>query len=176
MDFATIVGLLGAAGLIALPMIQGGDPGAFGDLASVQIVLGGSVMVVLLRSSLAEFKNALNVAGKVFSNKLSAPEELITQLVEFATIARKDGMIALEGQEISHPFMRKAVAMLVDGAEEDMIKNSLRRDIDIRKIRHKQGASIFQSWGDVAPAMGMIGTLVGLVQMLGNMYGTIGNI
>ena len=169
MDFATIVGLLGAAGLIALPMIQGGDPGAFGDLASVQIVLGGSVMVVLLRSSLAEFKNALNVAGKVFSNKLSAPEELITQLVEFATIARKDGMIALEGQEISHPFMRKAVAMLVDGAEEDMIKKSLRRDIDIRKIRHKQGASIFQSWGDVAPAMGMIGTLVGLVQMLGNM-------
>ena len=169
MDFATIVGLLGAAGLIALPMIQGGDPGAFGDLASVQIVLGGSVMVVLLRSSLAEFKNALNVAGKVFSNKLPAPEELITQLVEFATIARKDGMIALEGQEISHPFMRKAVAMLVDGAEEDMIKKSLRRDIEIRKIRHKQGASIFQSWGDVAPAMGMIGTLVGLVQMLGNM-------
>jgi len=169
MDFATIVGLLGAAGLIALPMIQGGDPGAFGDLASVQIVLGGSVMVVLLRSSLAEFKNALNVAGKVFSNKLPTPEELITQLVEFATIARKDGMIALEGQEISYPFMSKAVAMLVDGAEEDMIKKSLRRDIEIRKIRHKQGASIFQSWGDVAPAMGMIGTLVGLVQMLGNM-------
>ena len=150
-------------------MIQGGDPGAFGDLASVQIVLGGSVMVVLLRSSLAEFKNALNVAGKVFSNKLPTPEELITQLVEFATIARKDGMIALEGQEISYPFMSKAVAMLVDGAEEDMIKKSLRRDIEIRKIRHKQGASIFQSWGDVAPAMGMIGTLVGLVQMLGNM-------
>ena len=169
MDFATIVGLLGAAGLIALPMIQGGDPGAFGDLASVQIVLGGSVMVVLLRSSLAEFKNALNVAGKVFSNKLPAPEELITQLVEFAAIARKDGKIALEGQEISYPFMSKAVAMLVDGAEEDMIKKSLRRDIEIRKIRHKQGASIFQSWGDVAPAMGMIGTLVGLVQMLGNM-------
>ncbi|MDA7683893.1 MotA/TolQ/ExbB proton channel family protein [bacterium] len=169
MDIATIVGLLGAAILIALPMIAGGDPTAFFDVASVQIVIGGSIMVVLLRSSLGEFKNAIKVAGKVFSNKLETPESLITQLVEFATIARKDGMIALEGQEMANPFLAKAIAMLVDGAEEDMIRKSLARDIEIMKLRHKQGASIFSSWGEVAPAMGMIGTLVGLVNMLGNM-------
>ena len=142
---------------------------AFADVPSVQIVIGGSIMVVLLRSSLGEFKNAIKVAGKVFSNKLETPESLITQLVEFATIARKDGMIALEGQEISNPFLAKAIAMLVDGAEEDMIRKSLARDIEIMKLRHKQGAAIFSSWGEVAPAMGMIGTLVGLVNMLGNM-------
>jgi chemotaxis protein MotA len=154
MDIATIVGLIGAAILIALPMISGGDPMAFADVPSVQIVIGGSIMVVLLRSSLGEFKNAIKVAGKVFSNKLETPESLITQLVEFATIARKDGMIALEGQEISNPFLAKAIAMLVDGAEEDMIRKSLARDIEIMKLRHKQGAAIFSSWGEVAPAMG----------------------
>jgi chemotaxis protein MotA len=78
-------------------------------------------------------------------------------------------MIALEGQEINNPFLAKAIAMLVDGAEEDMIRKSLARDIEIMKLRHKQGAAIFSSWGEVAPAMGMIGTLVGLVNMLGNM-------
>jgi chemotaxis protein MotA len=78
-------------------------------------------------------------------------------------------MIALENQEIENKFMEKAVAMLVDGTEEDMIKKSLTRDIEIMKLRHKQGAAIFSSWGEVAPAMGMIGTLVGLIQMLGNM-------
>jgi chemotaxis protein MotA len=73
MDIATIVGLIGAAILIALPMISGGDPMAFADVPSVQIVIGGSIMVVLLRSSLGEFKNAIKVAGKVFSNKLETP-------------------------------------------------------------------------------------------------------
>ena len=78
-------------------------------------------------------------------------------------------MIALEGQEIDNPFMEKAIGMLVDGAEEEMITKSLTQDIESMKLRHKLGAAIFSSWGEVAPAMGMIGTLIGLIQMLGNM-------
>jgi chemotaxis protein MotA len=169
MDIATIVGLFGAFGLIIFAMLDGGDLGAYTNIPGLMIVVGGSVMVVLLRSSLEEFLNAIKVAGKAFGKPLEKPDQLITQLVEFAAIARKDGMIALENQEIENKFMEKAVAMLVDGTEEDMIKKSLTRDIEIMKLRHKQGAAIFSSWGEVAPAMGMIGTLVGLIQMLGNM-------
>jgi len=166
MDIATIVGLLAAFGLIFSSM---DDPAAFVDTASLLIVVAGSTSVVLFRSSLGEFLGAIGVAGKTFKNKLDPPEQLIEQIVELATLARKDGMIALEGQEIANPFLAKAVAMLVDGADESIIKSSLEREKSVTRARHAMGAKIFSAWGEIAPAMGMIGTLVGLVQMLGNM-------
>jgi chemotaxis protein MotA len=133
------------------------------------IVVGGSIMVVMLRSSLGEFLGAVSVLGKTFKNKLDDQGKLIEQIVELATIARKDGMIALEGQEIANPFLAKAVSMLVDGTDAGVIKGSLEREKNATKMRHDQGAKIFSAWGEIAPAMGMIGTLIGLVQMLGNM-------
>ena len=166
MDIATIVGLLAAFGLIISAM---SDPAAFVDIPSVLIVVAGSIAVVLFRSSLVEFLGAIAVMGKCFKNKLEPGEDLIIQITELANIARKDGMIALEGQEIANPFLAKAIGMLVDGTEADMIRKSLEQDIESTKLRHKQGAAIFSAWGEIAPAMGMIGTLVGLVQMLGNM-------
>ena len=166
MDIATIVGLLGAFGLIISAM---DDPGAFIDTPSMLIVVAGSTAVVLFRSSLGEFLGAIGVAAKTFKNKLDAPEQLIEQIVELATIARKDGMIALEGQEIANPFLAKAVAMLVDGADEEIIKSSLEREKTATRARHAMGSKIFSAWGEIAPAMGMIGTLIGLVQTLGNM-------
>jgi chemotaxis protein MotA len=166
MDIATIVGLLGAFGLIFLAI---DDMAAFIDTASLLIVVGGSIMVVMFRSSLGEFLGAVGVMAKTFKNKLDAPETLIEQIVELATIARKDGMIALEGQEIANPFLSKAVAMLVDGADATIIKGSLEREKSMTAMRHAMGAKIFSAWGEIAPAMGMIGTLIGLVQMLGNM-------
>jgi chemotaxis protein MotA len=166
MDIATIVGLLGAFGLIFASISQ---PAAFVDIPSIFIVVLGSIMVVMLRSSLGEFLGAISVMGKTFKNKLEKPDVLITQIVELATIARKDGMIALEGQEIPNPFLAKGIGMLVDGTDPDIIKKSLENEIDATKLRHKMGQSIFSAWGEVAPAMGMIGTLIGLVQMLGNM-------
>ena len=107
MDIATIIGLLGAFGLIFSAISQ---PAAFIDVPSIMIVVLGSIMVVMLRSSLGEFLGAIAVMGKTFKNKLDKPNELITQIVELATIARKDGMIALEGQEISNPFLAKPSA------------------------------------------------------------------
>jgi chemotaxis protein MotA len=169
MDIATIVGFLGAFGFIGYAIQQGAGLGGYIETGSVLIVFGGSIMVVMLRCSLEEFINAIKVAGKAFKNPLEKPQELITQLGEYAVIARKDGMIALEGQEISNPFLSKAIGMLVDGSEADLIKKTLEKDIELMKLRHKQGAGIFSAWGEIAPAMGMIGTLIGLVAMLGNM-------
>jgi chemotaxis protein MotA len=168
MDIATIIGLLGAFGLIAMAI--GFDSiGQFIDSASMLIVVAGSIMVVMLRSSLGEFIGAISVMGKTFKNKLDKPEDLIQRLVELGDIARKDGMIALEGQDITSPFLAKGIGMLVDGTDPDLIKKSLSKDIQAMRNRHRAGADIFSAWGEIAPAMGMIGTLIGLVQMLANM-------
>ena len=156
MDLATIIGLLGAFGLIFMAI---DDMAAFIDTPSLLIVVGGSIMVVMFRSSLGEFLGAMGVMGKTFKNKIDEPGALIEQIVDLATIARKDGMIALEGQEIDNPFMSKAVSMLVDGTDPTIIKSSLDRELSSTKQRHARGAKIFSAWGEIAPAMGMIGTL-----------------
>ncbi len=167
MDIATLVGLLGAFGIIYMAISE--NAAAFVDTPSLLIVVAGSIAVVMARCSLGEFLGAVKVLGKAFSRKIDNPFDLINQLVELANIARKDGMIALEGQEISNPYMAKAVAMLVDGTDPDIIKASLERDTAMMKMRHTMGAGVFSAWGEIAPAMGMVGTLAGLVIMLGNM-------
>lgn len=166
MDIATLVGLVGAFTLIALSI---DDMALFINTPSLLIVVGGSVMVVLMRSSLAEFLGAIKVALKAFLGKTDPPEELIKQIVNLGTIARKDGMIALEGEQIANPFLAKAVGMLVDGTDGALIRKSLERENEIMQSRHGMGSAIFNDWGEIAPAMGMIGTLIGLVQMLSAM-------
>jgi chemotaxis protein MotA len=166
MDIASVIGLIGALALIVMAM---GDPGPFVDTPSMLIVVGGSIMATLYRSTLPEFIGFAKVFGKVFGGYPDKPEDLIVQLVELATIARKDGMIALEGQDIKNKFMAKAISMLVDGTDGKLIRVSLERENEQMKNRHVAGASFFSAWAEIAPAMGMIGTLVGLVLMLGNM-------
>ena len=167
MDIATIIGLVGAFGIIYMAIAA--NAAAFVDTASLLIVVAGSIAVVLARCTLGEFLGAIGVLGKAFSRKIENPFELINQLVELATIARKDGMIALEGQDIKNAYMAKAVAMLVDGTDPYIIKSSLERDTAMMKQRHGMGVGVFSAWGEIAPAMGMVGTLAGLVIMLGNM-------
>jgi chemotaxis protein MotA len=145
MDIATIVGLIGTFGLIFSAI---DDINAFIDVPSILIVFAGSIMVVLFRSSLSEFIGAVGVMGKTFKNKLDQPEALIEQIVELATIARKDGMIALEGQEIPNPFLAKGISMLVDGTDPTIIKSSLQRELSATKMRHAMGAKIFSACGE----------------------------
>jgi chemotaxis protein MotA len=169
MDIASIIGLIGAVGMILGAMISGGGIGPFIDVPSILIVFGGTFFAVMYTAPLPTFLGSFAVMAKAFLPPIKKMDQLVERMSELAAIARKDGMIALEGQDISNPFMAKAVSMLVDGSDEDMIKKTLGRDIEIMKLRHKMGASFFAAWGEIAPAMGMIGTLVGLVLMLGNM-------
>ena len=169
MDLATIIGFMAAFGIVAMGILMGGPMGMFVNGPSMFIVIAGSLAVVLMRSSLSDFIGAAALAGKAFANKVDKPEDLIEKVVELGTIARKDGMIALESQEVSNPFLSKGMSMLVDGQDGAAIKSALSTEAGMAIRRAKAGGSIFESWGDFAPAMGMIGTLVGLVQMLANM-------
>jgi chemotaxis protein MotA len=166
MDVATILGFLATFGLIVMAM---GNPGPFVDMPSVYIVVCGTLTAVLARSSFPEFFGSIGVALKTVKFKLDPPESLIEKLVDLGTIARKDGMIALEGQEIPNAFLAKGIRMLVDGTDPALIKSTLEREMGMIKQRNSEGMAFIASAQEIAPAMGMIGTLVGLVLMLGNM-------
>ncbi|MBT81796.1 MAG: flagellar motor protein PomA [Alteromonadaceae bacterium] len=169
MDLATVIGMLGGIGFIVMAMILGGDLGMFVDVASVLIVFCGSIFVVMSQFTLGQFFGAGKVAGKAFMFKIDPPEVLIEKIVEMADAARKGGFLALEEAEIDNAFMQKGVDMLVDGHDIEVVRETLKKDIQMTTERHEFGGSIFKGLADVAPAMGMIGTLVGLVAMLSNM-------
>jgi len=166
MDIATIIGFLATFGLIVMAM---GDPAPFIDMPSFYIVVLGTLTAVLARSSIPEFIGSIGVALKTIKYKVDKPEDLVEQLVNLGTIARKDGMIALEGQDISNKFMANGIRMLVDGTDGSIVRSTLEREMDMIKKRNAEGMGFIASAQEIAPAMGMIGTLIGLVIMLGNM-------
>lgn len=169
MDIATIGGLILAYVLILSAM--GSNIPAFIDVPSILIVIGGTIAVIVmgnpLKNTLALHKVLLNA---IFV-KQNSPEGVIKQLVDFAEQARREGILALESRskEIEDDFLRKGIQLAVDGTEPELIKDILYTEISQIEERHKSGAGVFEYAGTMAPAFGMIGTLVGLVIMLGNM-------
>ncbi|MCG7499504.1 flagellar motor protein PomA [Vibrio sp. Of7-15] len=169
MDLATLIGLVGGFAFIIMAMLLGGSMSMFVDVTSVLIVIGGSSFVVLMKFTIGQFFGAAKIAAKAFIFKTDNPEDLIAKIVEMADAARKGGFLALEEMEITNSFMRKGIDLLVDGHDAEVVKSTLKKDIVLTNERHDRGVGIFSAFGDVAPAMGMIGTLIGLVAMLSNM-------
>lgn len=169
MDLATIVGVIGAWVIVVMAMVLGGDPSMFVNIPSMLIVVGGAIFAVLMKFELGQFLSAGKIAAIAFSFKLPKPDAMIEEIVELAGEARKNGLLALEGKEVSYDFLAKGIQLLVDGHDPDVVKSLLSKDVRLSADRHKIGTQIFAQLGDVAPAMGMIGTLIGLVAMLANM-------
>jgi chemotaxis protein MotA len=122
-----------------------------------------------MKFPLATMLGAFGVAGKAFIHKASQPSEIIEQSIELANVARKDGLLGLESVEVENEFLAKGITMVVDGSPPELVSKILAKEISISIERNERGLSIFKALGDVAPAMGMIGTLIGLVQMMSNM-------
>jgi chemotaxis protein MotA len=168
-DLATLIGLLLAWVLIIATIALGSGALVFINAPSFVIVIGGVIGVVLMRFTLGQFIGSMKTALKAFLYKAESPEVLIASVVELAGIARKEGLLALEGQKITNPVLSRGISMLVDGHEASVVKKALSTEMNEMVARHKMGQDIFKQIGDAGPAMGMIGTLVGLVQMLSNM-------
>lgn len=169
MDLASLIGFLGTLGMIAGAMVSAGGLGMFVDVPSLLIVVGGSFFAVMYTAPLPVFLGSFGAMGKAFKPPVKKMDELIGRIVELAGIARKDGMMALEGQETPDPFFDNGLQMLVDGADEEKLTTQLKKELKAMQGRHTQATGVAQAWVDISPAMGMIGTLVGLVAMLGNM-------
>ena len=169
MDIATLVGLIGAIAMIIMAMVLGGSILTFIDVPSILIVVVGAHFVVMMTYSLNEFISAAGSGMKVLTFKSPDYTKLIESVVELADMARKSGLLALEGATIDDPFMKKGIGLLVDGHDGEVVRSILEKDASMASARHVKAASVFKTMADVAPAMGMIGTLIGLVAMLSNM-------
>ena len=169
MDIATLLGLFGGLGVIVTSIFIGGSVNTFVSIPSIAVVVGGTFMVTLCQISLAQFFGSFKVALRAFIHKNTAPEDLIEEAVELADVARKEGVLALESREITDAFLGRGIKLCIDGHPDDIVRNMLNKDINLELDRQMLGIRMFKAIAEAAPAMGMIGTLIGLVQMLANM-------
>lgn len=169
MDLATIIGIIGALGTIFGAMAVGGDIQNFINVPGLMVVLGGTFLTVLIKFTFKNFLSAGSVGMKAFAYTAVTPMELIEEIKEMADVSRKSGLLALEGREIPHKFLEKGVRMMIDGLDGEHLRALMVRESELSVERHVNGARIFRAIGEVGPAMGMVGTLIGLVQMLASM-------
>ncbi len=171
MDLGTVIGLVLIMALLLGAMAMGVGIGAYIDIPSVLIVVGGSIGALLISFRMEQMKSFV----KIFMIAIKPPQEdiqeLIKRLVDYATQARRDGILSLEAAANTEEnnFLRKGLSMAVDGNEPDTIRELLEIEMDQTSTRHKGNAAIFDTWAGLAGAMGMVGTLIGLVAMLLNM-------
>lgn len=172
MDLAAILGTVGGAALVVGSIIiAGASLGAFYDKPSVILVVGGAIMAAMTAFPFRTLKTLPWVFKKAFLPKSPNLEPVILSLVEFAEIARRDGILALENKidELEDPFIKLGLQMAIDGTDAEIIETILRTEMESVANRHKTGKAMLDTLNKYAPAWGMIGTLVGLVIMLGNM-------
>ena len=162
MIFGTIV--------ILAAILVGGDFSTFVNVPSLLVVLGGTIAATLAKFSLADCIYAFKVGlRQAFVDESINPRDLIEKIKDMASKARKDGLLALEEEEIPNVFLKKGVNLCVDGQPPEFVQKVLENEMDYSIERMELGEKIFRAIGEAAPAFGMIGTLVGLVQMLANM-------
>ena len=172
MDLASLIGLLLALVMMAVSVsMSGGSFASFWDTASVLMVFGGTIGAMMMCFSLRNIMNLPKVMRKVFFNRPINQRELIDTMVSLAEIARREGLLALEDrlQSVPNPFIRLGLQMAVDGTRPEVIEDVLKTDIDAVAMRHRDGKGMIDQIGRFGPAFGMIGTLLGLIIMLGNM-------
>ena len=170
MDFATVIGIVGATMVLILAM--GFDSlTAFIDLPSVYIVICGSFGATIAAYPASKLLNAMAVFKNALIVKTKSPVAVIAQIIEFAEQARREGILALESRalEITDEFMKQGIQLAVDGTEPDLIKEILSTEISYMENRHADGTKMMEFLASMGPSFGMLGTVIGLVKMLGNM-------
>ena len=168
MDIATIVGLILGMGLILGSILMGGSIVPFVSVSSAMITVGGSIAAVMINFPLRSVLAMPAIVKNCFLQKLPDPLEVIEQFAEFAAIARKDGLLALDEktEEVSDEFMKNGLGLVVAGTPKEELQSILDVELSYIDERHRTGKKIMDALGAAAPAFGMVGTLIGLVQML----------
>lgn len=173
MDIATLIGFVASIGLFAWSIVSGsgGNVGGFWDTPSIIMVIGGGISTTLLSVRLERFLSLAKVMKNAFFSKVQPPESMIRTLVGFSEVARREGILALQGQveKTDNPFIANGLQMIVDGTDAETVKTLTQYEMDSIDMRHAEGKQVIDLLGKYGPAYGMIGTLVGLVIMLQNM-------
>ncbi|GMG97133.1 motility protein A [Tepidimicrobium xylanilyticum] len=168
MDISTIIGLILGAIFLVWGIMESGLISSYWDFASVMITLGGTFASTLASYPMKNFLNTVNVVKKAFVYKEVFPDEVIGEIINLANIARKEGLLALEeySEDLQDDFLKKGIMLIVDGTDPELVRNILETELTFLEERHTEGQSIFETMASFAPAFGMIGTLIGLINML----------
>lgn len=172
MDKISVAGLvLGISAILLGQMLEGGHVSSLLQPTAFLIVIGGTVGAVMLQSPLAIFMNGLRMVRWVFLPPAIQPQELITQIVAWSHVARKEGLLALEAQidTVPDPFMRKGLQLLVDGAEPERLREVLEVEIGAWEEQMKLSAKIWESAGGYSPTIGILGAVMGLIHVMENL-------
>lgn len=170
MDTATLIGLVLGFVLvgIGISITPGGSLGMFLDAPSALITLGGAICATLVNFSFRDLRNLPHLVRLAFTAPKGSPHRIIAEFRRYADVARRDGILALEGivQEVKDPFLVRGIQLAVDGTDPEAIQSLLRTDLENMVARHERGIRVLKQFGTYAPAFGMLGTLIGLVIML----------
>ncbi len=171
MDITTIIGIVLGIALVGWGIVSNSDLGSYIDPPSLIIVLGGTIAGYLVAFPMKEVLNIGKVLGKTIKNNEFDIDQIITKIIELANVARREGLLALEEavSEIKDDFLQKGVMLIVDGTDPELVKNIMETEIENLTDRHSKSRSMLEMMGTLAPAFGMVGTLIGLVAMLQNL-------
>ncbi|TCK97898.1 chemotaxis protein MotA [Natranaerovirga hydrolytica] len=171
MDIASIVGIIAGIFFLLTAVLLRGDLGSFADAASVMIVLGGTIAASAISYPLKKFLNSLKAIKLIFKNTDLDEGEAIKRIIDLSNVARKEGLLALEEatQNIEDDFLKKGVLLIVDGTDPELVRSILETEMAFIENRHNDVQGFWTNIGTLAPAWGMIGTLIGLITMLETM-------
>lgn len=171
MDFATGVGILSAIGVVvSLIMLDGGNFGAYVSEHAAIVVFGGATAATMIRFPFSVILHGLPMGLRfAFTMRALDPRLLIEELTRIADIVRRNGPMALETVEVEDPFLAQGIRYIADGYDREFIKDALEKDRDSFLMRLDEGSKVYRSIGDCAPAMGMVGTIIGMIAMFAHM-------
>ncbi len=172
MDLASLVGLILGVVMVVFGIISSGGTAALGnfvDVPSIIITIGGSLSSTLFSNKLPDFINGLKgMSLAIKEPSVGNPAEVISNIINLSNISRKEGLLALEEatHDMEDEFLKKGINLVVDGTDPDLVRAILETDLINLETRHKKVIAFWEKWAEMGPAWGMIGTLVGLVNML----------
>ena len=171
MDKGTIIGIVAGLGLVIVSMLMGGGIAAFFDIPSLLIVLGGTFAATLVNFPMGDVIGVMKVTQKVIKEEIMPTSKYIDQIVDISKKARTNGLLAIEEDlnNVDEDFMRVTLQHVVNGTENEDLGKLMDAELAIMTRRHKIGQRMYSAMGAYAPAFGMIGTLIGLIQMLQNL-------
>lgn len=170
MDLATVIGIFSGIIVVGAAIVMGGQFVEFLDIASFLLVIGGTGAATLIRFPLKGVLSALVLGAKIaFIHNRTTPSDIIDETVVLADVMRRQGALAMEQIDIENELLAKGVSLIADGHQPGVIQDTLERERDLFLDQLEEGLFIFKAIGDSAPAFGMIGTIVGLIQMLASL-------
>lgn len=175
MDIASLAGLILGFAMVIFGIVSSADISAlkesFMDLPSAIITIGGSLTGLLCSNKLKDFLAGFKSIQLALKETTTDPSEVISNIINLANVSRKEGLLALEeaAGSIDDPFLKKGIMLVVDGTDPDLVRGILETDLSCVEARHKKTIGFWTKWAELGPAWGMIGTLVGLVNMLKNL-------